>query len=157
MATLCPSIIRHDLFWTCIKFQNRVFLKRRPSCSFWLGNVFTFMKCWHWAGCDWRVKEQNASSTLTPSVSTRIGKSFLTKRPKNTQNISKRHPGLSSDCGEFSHVFSQDQPWLSKYLRFCCFFFSNAYAGLGFTKHPMCLMKELHNWDLIWAYIYSVI
>lgn len=116
-TTLCPSIIRHDdIFWTCIKFQNRVFL--RGAQLFILARICVYI----YEMLALRGEGADAISTLTPSMSTRTGKRFPTKRPRNAQNISKSHPGLSSDCDEFSHVFSQGSALALKIFRIMLLF-----------------------------------
>ncbi len=82
------SSVVTDIFWTCITFENRVFFKEGPSCSFWLGFVFTFMKCWHWAGCDWGVRELMPTLLSHPVWAQGQGRVF----PQNAQETPRIYP-----------------------------------------------------------------
>lgn len=102
------SSVMTDIFWTCIKFQNTEFIFKEGAQLFILAGKCVYiyeMLALSWL---WLRGEADASSILTPSVSARTGKSFPTKRPRNAQNISKRHPGLSSLMSflTFSHRLS---------------------------------------------------
>lgn len=141
-------------FGHVLNFKTQsLFLKRGPSCSFWLGNVFTFMKCWHWAGCDWEVKLMPALFSH-PVWAQGQGRVF----PQNAQETPRIYPRDTLRFHlwwVFSRFLTGSALALKMFTILLLFLYS--YAGLGFIKHPKCLMKKLHNWDLILAYIHSVI
>ncbi len=88
-TTLCPGIIRRDGYILDMYYISKQrFFKEGPSCSFWLGFVFTFMKCWHWAGCDWGVRELMPTLLSHPVWAQGQGRVF----PQNAQETPRIYP-----------------------------------------------------------------